>query len=148
MSRGSATLQLRRLKFAFMVDPHDREGILEAIQINTFLWGGTFNPIIPAFHRIPSKWAHRESLTSKKLIEGYLDAFDPDYVVKVGKRATSISAGKRHVLQAAEVLEGLERDWTPKYGVGLFEIFSHLADEEFRFLRREPLNIHLAEHDS
>jgi len=130
-----------------MVHPHDREGILEAIQINTFLWGGTFNPIIPAFDRIPSRWTNRASLTSKKLIEGYLDAFDPDYVVKVGKRATAISVGKRNVLQAAEILEGLERDWTPNYGVGLFEILSHLADEEFRFVRREPLNIHLAEHD-
>jgi hypothetical protein len=91
MSSGFASLQLRPLKLAFMVDPRDRKGILEAVQINTFLWGGTFNPIIPAFRRIPSRWADRESLTSNKLIEGYLDAFDPDYVVKVGKRTADVS---------------------------------------------------------
>jgi hypothetical protein len=51
--RGSIDLRLRPLKLAFVVDANDAEQIKTAIQINTYLWGGMFNPIIPGYKRIP-----------------------------------------------------------------------------------------------
>ena len=53
MSAGSVTIKVRPLRIAFIVDPSDREGLQEAIKINSTLWGGTYNPIIPAFRRTP-----------------------------------------------------------------------------------------------
>jgi hypothetical protein len=87
MAFGTLELTLRPLKLAFLVDPADKAALTEAIQINSFLWGGMFNPIIPVFRRLPSIWRERfhGHLTAQTLVTGYLDAFDPDYVVTVGK---------------------------------------------------------------
>jgi hypothetical protein len=49
MLAGSLTVTLRPLRIAFIVTPGDRSGILEAIRINSYLWGGHYNPIIPLF---------------------------------------------------------------------------------------------------
>ena len=45
MAFGTLELTRRPLKLAFLVDPADTAALTEAIQINTFLWGGMFNPI-------------------------------------------------------------------------------------------------------
>jgi hypothetical protein len=56
MPFGSVTITLRPLRLAFLVDPSDKSGVLEAIQLNTFLWGGMFNPIVPVYRRTPKAW--------------------------------------------------------------------------------------------
>ena len=38
---------LRPIRFAFLVHPDNQEQVLEVFRINTCLWGGKFNPIIP-----------------------------------------------------------------------------------------------------
>ena len=53
---GTITTTLRPLKFAFLVHPRDRSGLREAIELNTVLWGGQFNPIIPTYQRLPADW--------------------------------------------------------------------------------------------
>ena len=53
MAFGTLELTLRPLKLAFLIDPADPTALTEAIQINTFLWGGLFNPIIQVFRRLP-----------------------------------------------------------------------------------------------
>jgi hypothetical protein len=40
-----------------LVDPSDRNTLLEAIQINSFLWGGLHNPIVPAYRKTPATWS-------------------------------------------------------------------------------------------
>ncbi len=139
------SLTLRPIKFALAVDPNDIDAVLEAVEISTFLWGGAFNPIIPTFTRIPRAWKEAEGITGSELFSGYVDAFDPDYVVAVGKVSRkAIQAGTRKVLSVSELLSGAEKSGAPNYGIGLFEIFSHFVEEEFKFVRREPYNIHLA----
>ena len=56
MTRGTVKVRLRPIKLAFLVNPEDKESLLKAIEINTFLWGGLYNPIIPTYRRIPAKW--------------------------------------------------------------------------------------------
>jgi len=87
MAYGSINIKLRPVKLAFLIEPNNKTSLLKAIEINTFLWGGMFNPIIPAFKRIPKVWKKDqfENLNIKKIINGYLDAFDPDFIVKVGE---------------------------------------------------------------
>ena len=87
MASGSLTVCVRPLRVAFLVDPSDRAGLFSAIEACTFLWGGSFNPIIPAYKRTPKKWERhrvRKLLQPQEIITGYLDAFDPDVVVPVG----------------------------------------------------------------
>jgi len=144
MAYGTINIKLRPIKLAFLVDPSDKAGLLEVVQTNTFLWGGMFNPIIPTFKRVPKGWKDRpfRNLKSKEILAGYLDAYDPDYVVPVGKCCgRTFDVGNRQVISSSEILTGVEEDGTPKYGIGIFEILRYFISKELRFLRREPLDI-------
>jgi len=150
MAYGTINIKLRPIKLAFLVDPNDKTALLEAIEINTFLWGGMFNPIIPTFKRIPKVWQNGPSknLNSKKILKGYLDAYDPDCVVPVGEcSGRTFDVGNRQIISSSEILTGVEEDGTPKYGIGLFEILRYFIDKELKFLRRTPLDISLHDFD-
>jgi len=144
MSFGTITIRLRPIKLALLVDPADKTALMEAIEINTFLWGGAFNPIIPIFKRRPKVWQDRpfRDLNSKKILAGYLDAYDPDYVVPLGKCSNySLDVGNRQVISSAEILANFEKDGIPEYGIGLFEILQYFIDRELKFVRKEPLDV-------
>lgn len=146
MSYGTINIKLRPIKFAFLVDPTDKAALSEAIEVNTFLWGGMFNPIIPTFERIPKVWRHKPlgDSKSKKILAGYLDAYDADYVVPLGKCCgRTLDVGNRRVISSSEILAGVEEDGIPQYGIGLFEVLQHLIAKELKFVRRKPLDIRL-----
>ena len=144
---GTITVTLRPLKFAFLVHPQDQTGLRKAIELNTVLWGGQFNPIIPAYRRLPPGWQHSERLTSARdVFAGYLDAYDPDYVVPVGRiDEPPFPVGDRTVLNREVVLGEFEETGSPGYGVGLFDLLRHFVRDELRFKRRFPLKIVLPE---
>lgn len=56
MKNITVNLQLRPIRFAFIVRPDGKKHILEIFQINACLWGGKFNPIIPCFTEVPEWW--------------------------------------------------------------------------------------------
>jgi hypothetical protein len=145
MPLGSLNITLRPLRLAFLVDPTDKSGILEAIQLNTFLWGGMYNPIVPVFRRVPKIWRQRyERYSARQVSEGLIQAFDPDYVVLVGKYSElTVNAGHRKVIRATDVLGPIEDQGTPTYGIGLFEILSYFIHKELRFVRRHPLDVRI-----
>src|SRR5260221_8253594 len=78
--------RLRPLKFAFLVPPENPRSVRRAIRLSTFQWGGLYNPIIPVYRRMPATWADRHLRIGpvKKVIQGYLETFDPDVVVNCG----------------------------------------------------------------
>ena len=48
-------IKLRPIRFLFLVKPSDKRSLEKIFQINTLLWGGKYNPIVPYFKRVP-KW--------------------------------------------------------------------------------------------
>jgi hypothetical protein len=91
MTSSTLTVRVRPIRVAFLVDPKDRQALLKAIETNTCLWGGAFNPIIPAYERTPKVWKPhkvRRLIRPDQIIEGYLDAFDPDFVIPIGNCET------------------------------------------------------------
>ena len=144
---GSITTTLRPLKFALLVHPQDRSGLREAMELNTILWGGQFNPIIPTYQRLPSSWHHNARTgTARDVFTGYIDAFDPDYVVPIGRvTEPPFPVGHRSVLSAKAVLGKFEETGTLGYGLGLFDILRQFVEEELRFTRRDQLRIVLPE---
>jgi len=52
MSSISAHVRLRPIRFAFLVRPDDLSRTIEIFRVNTCLWGGKFNPIIPYFTEV------------------------------------------------------------------------------------------------
>jgi len=43
----NATVRVRPLRFAFVVEPNDKAGLQRIFETNSALWGGLFNFIIP-----------------------------------------------------------------------------------------------------
>jgi hypothetical protein len=151
MLSGTLTVTLRPLRIAFVVAPNDRTGIWDAIRINSYVWGGQYNPIIPLFRKLPAwlpKW--NRPATATALFKSYLDLFDPDFVVRLGTtKNVNVNFGNSKELPADEFLTHLAACDTPSYGVGFFEIFEHLLSEEFRFVRRDSLHLSMpnVDHD-
>lgn len=143
MVSGSLKVKLRPLRFAFIVEPNDRASLLAAIQTTCFLWGGTYNPIIPYYRRLPTGWVqHRGgiSFNAKTVLDGYLEAFDPDFVVPVGKlEKENLQFGHREVVKCSEILDPDLQDEAPNLGIGLFEVFRGFAEQELKYIRSQPI---------
>jgi len=127
-----------------LVDPSDGDALMQAITLNTFLWGGTYNPIIPVFQQVPGNWSHfpLPPVTRDEIYSGYVRFFDPDILVVCGEidKAT-IPASGRSVIIAKDITDPISDRGLLGYGLGLNEIIAGLAQEEFRFVRRDNLKV-------
>ena len=144
MSLGTINVTLRPIKFAAIVDLSDRDALLQAIQINTFLWGGTYNPIIPTFKETPANWSQLpiETISPQEILEGYIRIFDPDVLIACGKFIPSqFEQQGRMVVSAHDITDSIIEDAIPGYGIGLFEILAEVAQQEFKYVRRDDLKV-------
>lgn len=144
MSYISASVRLRPVRFAFLVKPSDQKRVLEILRINTCLWGGKFNPIIPFFRQVPSWWdrhGHRFD-TAKQIINGYLDRYEPDFLVEAEKGlADGLGFNSNRILQLPNVLQHADnRSWKGN-GISTFDLYKELYHKEFQFERRHKHNI-------
>jgi hypothetical protein len=147
MASGSLKVKLRPLRLAFLVPPYDETAILTAIETSSFLWGGAFNPILPVFQRLPKSWKPEVSRkpSARAVLEGYIEAFDPDFVIKTGPlESVELKFDNREVIKCSEILKSVRDDGTPAFGIGLLEVLQHFAEEELKFVRQHPLQIRLA----
>lgn len=145
MSFGSYSIKVRPLRIAFLVDPTDRTALQEAIEINSFLWGGAYNPIIPAYTRTPTKWEshkfHRKT-KPEDIVAGYIAGFDPDLVVPVGKCAhRDFKIGHREIVSVSELLGDISVEGGPVYGIGLLHVLTDFVDKELKYVRTDPVEL-------
>ena len=144
MNNIRVDIRLRPIRFGFLVRPDDAENVLEIFRINTCLWGGIFNPIIPFFESMPS-WGEREDYqfeNSKQIIDGYLDFFEPDFVIEAEEGlAAGFGFGPKRVLQITDILDRLRGRGWDKYGLSVHDLYLELYREEFRFEPRHRRNI-------
>ena len=144
MNNIRVDIRLRPIRFGFLVRPDDKENVLEIFRINTCLWGGIFNPIIPFFQRVPSWWERHgfRFENAKQIINGYLDFFEPDFLVEAEEGlAEEFGFDLERVLQLTDILEPQgERSWD-KYGLSVHDLYSELYQEEFRFEPRHQRNM-------
>lgn len=137
-------IRLRPIRFGFLVRPDDEEKVLDIFRINTCLWGGRFNPIIPFFQDVPSWWERGNYRFEdvKQIINGYLDFFEPDFLVEAEKGiADGFGFDTNRVLQLADILEDpVEGGWN-EYGLSVHDLYSKLYNDEFQFESRHKHNI-------
>lgn len=143
--RHSVTIhrRLRPIRLAFLVRPNDRKALRAVLEINTCLWGGRFNGIIPALRRTPSWWEEDRigGPSSGDIVRGYLDTFEPDYVVtsKPGLAAgLDLEAGR--LLDLEDILSA-KRDEPIAYGVPVGDLYRELYRKEFQFVRKHPVEV-------
>jgi hypothetical protein len=117
MANLTAHVRLRPIRFGFLVKPDDGNSLLQVFRVNTCLWGGRFNPIIPHLRTVPRWWdrhGHRFE-SAKQIVDGYLDFFEPDFIVESvpglaegvafdSKRVLSLSGMLRHQPSRANVV--------------------------------------------
>ena len=92
MSTIYGSIRNRPTRIGFLVNPRDMASIKKVMRLNTCLWGGTFNPIIPVGRNLPKAWRTHPRLgpTGLELAEGLLNFFEPDVFVE-----TSPGLGKK-----------------------------------------------------
>ena len=84
-----------------------------------------------------------KDLTPQSLVSGYLDNFDPDYVVPLGECSdyTFDVGNRRTIHDVSDILAPVEEYGIPRYGIGLFEVLNYFINRELKFLRRDPLDL-------
>jgi hypothetical protein len=144
---GSIELKVRPLRLAFLVDPGSAVSLREAIQINSTLWGGAFNPIIPVYRKSPRVWQDKPLRTPKAeaVIKGYIEAFDPDILIQCGRELPPyITALGLRIVKSGQIWEPYRADKstrTPKYGIGVFELLNQTFEEHFRYKEKFPVRV-------
>ena len=144
MSQISAHVRLRPIRFGFLVRPDDGVRLQTIFEVNTCLWGGMYNPIIPFLETVPDWW-ERDGFqleTASQIMDGYIDFFEPDFLVEAEPGlATRFGFEKERVLQIQEILP-VEGDWERKgNGLSVYDLYAHLYRTEFQFARRHQHHI-------
>jgi hypothetical protein len=147
---GSINLKIRPIKLAFLVDPNNAKQIREAIRLTSTVWGGAYCPIIPLHKKMPKTWRDGpiRAPKAKSVILGYVEAFDPDVLVQFAKDIPPyIKDLGLEIIKPDEIWDVLKegRKLSPKYGIGIFEIFKDLFEEYFKYKTKYPIKIVIPE---
>ena len=141
MAHVNIDIRLRPIRFAFLVRPDKPEKVFEVFCVNTCLWGGKFNPIIPI-----SQEAQNLSKEEKQIVNQYLDFYEPDFIVETEKNLSKgIDFDSKRILQIDSLLEreGVKfYDHFGKYGQSVKGLYAELYKEKFKLLLDpEPTDI-------
>jgi len=131
---------------AFFIKP-TAKALQSAMELNTSLWGGTYNPIIPLYANVPRHWKEypRQRVIASERALGFIRAFDPDLLVNCtgGQLPPYITDLNSDVIPIDEIWpqETWKDDGSPKFGVGIFELLNGIYREYFEQIRRFPKKI-------
>ncbi|MGI2146926.1 hypothetical protein [Shewanella frigidimarina] len=143
--------RLRPIRFAFLVRPSDKKNVAEIFRVNTCLWGGLYNPIIPVFRRTPTWWSNnsfkRES--PSEILNRYLDFFEPDILVECEEGLARESGfDHRRVIKLDDLLVGEDNKSWSKFGLDVYDLYNELYDQEYKFKLKTPHNIAIVKGSS
>lgn len=118
MTLASVTVhqRVRPVRYAFLVETTQRDQVALAASLNTALWGGMFNPIVPV-----------DSMDSAVAL---FRAFDPDVLVRLCSSALPDQLARRYEQRVIERSQLVSRDnRTQRRHLGLgFDIMPLLRD--------------------
>jgi hypothetical protein len=137
----TAERRLRPIRLGFLVRPDDEANLRRVFQMNTVLWGGSYNAIIPAIRRLPRALKDRTDRTARQYMSGYLDAFLPDYLVPMeADLAELVDFPPERTIRPTDVLDP-GADEPVGYGLGVSSVYAALFEREFKFVRRNPAEV-------
>lgn len=117
--------RLRPSRYAFIVPKGDLKAALRAVSLNTVLWGGIYNPIIP--------------VEPEEERDGLLNAFDPDFLVNLTGAALPQGLADRdewRIVEAHDVVktdQHAARRWL-NLGFNILPVIRHVHEREVRFV--------------
>lgn len=125
----------RPMRLCFLIPPRDAQALSRSVEICTSLWGGTFNFMIPMILKRPLGWSDQfDKNSARKIIEGYLDAFEPDCLINF----CDSSVIQKLSLDAYRVIHRDDfADENPRsIGISAFNLYEQLFHTEFKFERK------------
>ncbi len=136
----SAQVRIRPLRFAFLVKPRDRKALQRVFEMNSSLWSGVFNYIIPLFKTVPARYKqeYQKPISAKTMINGFVEAFQPDYVVATcdGQiKEYGVDFPQNRSISFGDLLARDELNRC-QIGVDLRSICRDLYIERFQFVQR------------
>lgn len=145
MNQIYVSIRLRPIRFLYLISPSDSENLQNIFKINTCLWGGMYNPIVPYFKKVPNWWdrEHKSFYSARKILDYHIDFFEPDFIVE-SKRGMSKSLNfcNEVTLQLNNILGSpSDRSSHEAYGLNVFELYKYLYQQEFKYVRRHEHNI-------
>ncbi len=140
-----ATVRVRPLRFAFVIEPKDKAGLQRIFEVNSSLWGGVFNFIIPLFKQVPQRYREKyfKTIPARAMLKGLVEAFQPDYLVELRPGAAAgygIAFPDKRILAIGDLNARDERGRC-KIGVDLRSICDDLYRTSFRFVQRHPPDV-------
>lgn len=138
--RVTISQRSRPLRFGYLLRGfNDRRGLRSGIRLFTSLWGGMYNCFVPVYRRRP-RWL-RGSESGPAITRGYLDAFEPDYLIAEDTDlAEGLDYEKNRVLSVADVIR--EDHLAPfSHGIGVHRLFAWMWDNDFQYVKRTPPEI-------
>jgi hypothetical protein len=117
---------VRPIRFAFLVERGDFDSLLQAVSLNTAIWGGMYNPIV--------------GLLPDDQREGLLKSFDPDYLVHIsGQIDPALQERFQFSIVERDALVATDHQSEMRYlrlGVHIGPLLQKIHREETRFLQR------------
>ena len=151
---SDAKFRIRPLRLAFLVEPDDLAAVRKVFRISTALWGGRYNAILPVFRRAPSRYAEQwvPGPSAREFLSGMVAAFEPDFLVPMRDELMATAKGciaENRIVGPMEILRpGENEDEDPiGMGVSVRELFAHLYEKQFQFVRRHPPTVILPKTD-
>jgi hypothetical protein len=140
---GTLQIRSRPLRLGLLVNLRDKNSIEKAIEINSSVWGGYYNPLIPVFERIPQQWSNQLSRTpgAADIFLGYIRAFDPDVLVNctAAQPPNFVNSSGLKVIPSIDIWKNdhwgeLKAFWS----IGIFDVLDHIFEKHFRFVEKFP----------
>ena len=144
MSQISVDVRLRPVRCAFLVRPNSSQSVLGALRVNTCLWGGQFNPLIPVFRRVPRWWDRHGHAwqTAEQILNNYLDFFEPDYVVETEPGlAQGLGFAKERIIQLSDMLIRNHEHHRTAQTLDVIGLYQDLYQKVFQFETRHSHSI-------
>ena len=138
----TAQVRIRPLRLAFLVDPRDKKSLHRVFEVNSSLWGGIYNFIIPLFKRVPHRYKqeYQKPTLATAMLQGFVEAFQPDFVVetKIDQiKSYGIDFPSKRTTSFDELL-GRDDGGRCNVGVDLRSVCNDLYRETFKFVQRHP----------
>jgi hypothetical protein len=135
-----ASVRIRPIRLAFAVDPKDLKALMRVFEANSIFWGGPYNFIVPLFKRVPQRYMepYRNKITAVKLVEGLVEAFQPDFIVEMESGSVAAPSFPRGRVITFDQLLSRDDGGSCVYGVDVRSVIAELYDKTFRFVQRHP----------
>ena len=140
----NTTVRIRPLRLAFLSKPSDKAALQQVFEINSGMWGGLYNFIIPYIKTLPTVYREpymKRQRSAVSLMKGMIEGIQPDFLVEmeVGMAAGLGFPAYRTI--TVQQLTGRDEDNRAAVGVDMRSICQDLWDSEFQFVQKKPRTV-------